>query len=105
MIYPLTHHAKLRAGISAEGIKPLKTIPGVGAAIAKDLYLLGIRQVSDLKERSPEALFKDLCQLSGVEVDLCVLYTFRCAVYFASTTNPNPELLKWWNWKKRELEA
>ncbi len=24
---------------------------------------------------------------------------------FASTTKHNPELLKWWNWKKRELKA
>lgn len=105
MTYPLPHHAKLRAAISSESIKPLQAIPGIGFSLAKDLYLLGIRQVSDLKDRSPEALFKDLCQLSGVEIDPCVLYTFRCAVYFASTTNHNPELLKWWNWKKRELEA
>ncbi len=105
MTYPLPYHAKLRAEISTESIKPLQAIPGVGSSLAKDLYLLGIRQISDLKERSPETLFKDLCQLSGVEVDPCVLYTFRCAVYFASTTKHNPELLKWWNWKKRELKA
>jgi len=105
MTYPLPHHAKLRAAISTDRIKPLRAIPGIGAAIAKDLYLLGIRQVSDLKDRSPEALFKDLCQLSKVEVDPCVLYTFRCAVYYASTTSHDPELLKWWNWKKGELQA
>jgi hypothetical protein len=105
MTYPLPHHAKLRAAISSENIKPLKAIPGVGTSLAKDLYLLGIRQISDLQERSPEVLFKDLCQLSGVEVDPCVLYTFRCAVYYASATAHDPELLKWWNWKKRKLEA
>ncbi|MGA3073400.1 MAG: helix-hairpin-helix domain-containing protein, partial [Bryobacteraceae bacterium] len=29
----------------------------------------------------------------------CVLYVFRCAVYFASEAEHDPELLKWWNWK------
>ena len=28
-----------------------------------------------------------------------MLYTFRCAVYYASTPRPKPALLKWWNWK------
>lgn len=103
MNYPLPHHAKLRAEISAESIKSLQVIPGIGLSLAKDLYLLGIRQVSDLKTRSPAALFEDLCQISGVKLDPCVLYTFRCAVYFASTTKHDPELLKWWNWKNREF--
>jgi hypothetical protein len=35
----------------------------------------------------------------GRHVDRCVLYTFRCAVYFASESKHDPELLKWWNWK------
>jgi hypothetical protein len=28
-----------------------------------------------------------------------VLYVFRCAVYFASKPHPDPQRLKWWNWK------
>jgi hypothetical protein len=28
-----------------------------------------------------------------------VLYTFRCAVYFASNERHDPELLRWWAWK------
>jgi hypothetical protein len=35
----------------------------------------------------------------GAHVDRCALYVFRCAVYFASEAKPDPELLKWWNWK------
>jgi hypothetical protein len=27
----------------------------------------------------------------------------RCAVYFAKTKNPDPEKLKWWNWKDKWL--
>jgi len=34
-----------------------------------------------------------------------VLYTFRCAVYAARTSRPEPALMKWWNWKDRRLVA
>ena len=77
----------------------LSRIPGVGPSIASDLYLLGIRQVADLRGRDPELLYSELCREMGQHVDRCVLYTFRCAVYFASESKHDPELLKWWNWK------
>jgi hypothetical protein len=31
-----------------------------------------------------------------------MLYVLRCAVYYASTDDPNPERLKWWNWKDKQ---
>ncbi len=36
----------------------LQRIPGVGPSIARDLRGLGIRRVSDLKGRDPEALYE-----------------------------------------------
>ncbi len=80
-------------------MKDLLTIPGVGKSIAQDLIDLGIRRVSDLKKRSPERLYRKLSALRGHHIDRCVLYVFRCAVYFASKKRHDPELLKWWNWK------
>ncbi len=80
-------------------IDRLQAIPGVGPSIAADLRRLGIREVSDLRGRSPETLYAGLCREVGHSVDRCVLYVFRCAVYFASEAKPDPELLKWWNWK------
>ena len=47
----------------------------------------------------PERLYEQLIALRGAHQDRCVLYTFRCAVYFAKEPNPEPERLKWWNWK------
>ncbi|MBC7962216.1 MAG: helix-hairpin-helix domain-containing protein [Steroidobacteraceae bacterium] len=79
----------------------LLRIPGVGKRISEDLWNLGIRSISDLKERSPEELYSRLCDFQGTQVDRCMLYVFRCAVYFASTKRHDPELLKWWNWKER----
>jgi hypothetical protein len=80
-------------------VKELSRIPGVGPSIASDLYLLGVREITDLRGQNPESLYADLCQRVGQHVDRCVLYVFRCAVYYASETKHDPERLKWWNWK------
>jgi len=87
--------------ISAERkvLKELRLIPGVGKATARDLYDLGFRSVAELKGRDPEDLYLRHCALKGMIVDRCMLYVFRCAVYFASHRQHHPDLLKWWNWK------
>lgn len=77
----------------------LEQIPGVGKSIAADLRRLGITSVRQLKGRNPEKLYRKLCDFQASPVDRCMLYVFRCAVYYASTHDPDPELLKWWNWK------
>ena len=77
----------------------LQTIPSVGQATADDLRSLGIKKISDLRQRNPEALYHALCKKMGKPVDRCMLYVFRCAVYFASNTKHDPEKLKWWKWK------
>lgn len=80
-------------------IDELQSIPGVGPSIAGDLRSLGIETVADLDGRSPEMLYQALNVLTGTRHDPCVLYTFRCAVYYASHKRHDPEKLKWWNWK------
>jgi len=76
----------------------LRTIPGVGPATEGDLLALGIRRVADLRGRDPQELFDRLSALQGYQ-DRCVLYVFRCAVYFAETGGPDPALCRWWSWK------
>lgn len=83
----------------AESIEDLQVIPGVGKSIALDLYNLGYRSPGELAGNDPEIMYARSCALSGTKLDRCVLYTYRCAVYFAETKNPDPEKLKWWNWK------
>ena len=83
-------------------LRELQTIPGIGKSIARDLVDIGIRHVRDLKDRDPERLYKKLERLRGLHIDRCVLYTFRCAVYYASRHKHDPALLKWWNWKDRQ---
>lgn len=80
----------------------LRSIPGVGPRIAEAMMSIGIRTVEDLKGKDPEELYQQLCHRIGKHVDRCVLYVFRCAVYFADEKRPKPELLKWWNCKDRK---
>ena len=77
----------------------LRVIPGVGPATEADLHALGILRVSELRGRDPEELYARLCARAGAHVDRCMLYVLRCAVYYAETVEPDPELLKWWRWK------
>jgi hypothetical protein len=77
------------------------TIPGVGKQVSQDLYDLGIKRVSDLKGKDPQKLYDRLCKIQNAQIDRCMLYVMRCAVYYASHTTHDTEALKWWNWKDR----
>ncbi|MBS1764718.1 MAG: pathogenicity locus [Bacteroidetes bacterium] len=88
----------------AEAIKNLTQIPGVGKSIATDLYNIGIYKVEDLKGKSPEKLFNKSNQYAGCIQDRCLLYVFRCAVWYAETPaeEREQEKLKWWYWKDKK---
>ena len=80
-------------------LKTLQQIPGVGLKLAQAFCNIGLHSVRDLKDQDPEVLYQRLCDFEGGHVDRCVLYVFRCTVYYASNTDHDPDLLKWWNWK------
>lgn len=67
---------------------------------------MGFTEVDDLRGQNPEVIYEMANKLRGSVQDPCLLYTFRCAVYFADTPpeKRNPELLKWWNWKDRKYK-
>lgn len=93
----------MRQGISTQPpsahLKDLQRIPGVGPSLARDLWELGYQSVASLANQDAEEMYTALEELRGQPMDRCVLYAFRCAVYFASTDDRDPALLKWWNWK------
>lgn len=78
----------------------LESIPGIGKKIAQDLRSLGCHSVKDLEGADPVNLYDRLCKSNGMKIDPCVLYTFKCAVYYANGGR-EPGLLKWWNWKNK----
>ncbi len=77
----------------------LQNIPGVGKQAEKDLIRLGYSTIASLKNADPEQMYLRDCKERSVQLDRCVLYVYRCAVYFASNEHHDPEKLKWWNWK------
>jgi hypothetical protein len=85
-------------------IKELMRIPGVGKSIANDLWNIGIRGISDLKSQDPQIMFELSNKYAGTIQDRCLLYVFRCAVYYSTTheSKRDPEKLKWWNWKDKK---
>ena len=102
---PLTARARARRPLGdpsyAAAVRDLRRIPGVGPSIADDLWRLGVRRVEELRGVDPESLYGRFCALAGGPVDRCLLYVFRCAVYFAETPEArrDAEKLKWWSWK------
>jgi hypothetical protein len=84
-----------------QSIKQLMIIPGVGKSIAHDLWNIGIREIGDLKGKDPEILYYQSNAYAGAQQDRCILYVFRCAVYYVGTAvnKQEKEKLKWWNWK------
>ncbi|MDX9970386.1 MAG: helix-hairpin-helix domain-containing protein [Candidatus Gracilibacteria bacterium] len=79
--------------------KNLETIPGIGKIMSKEFFNIGIKSVQDFKKQDPEDLYNKICAKQGLQVDRCVLYVCRLAVYFAENKIHDPEKLKWWNWK------
>ena len=97
MVTPARRRVRPAARASAKD--DLQTIPGVGPSIAADLRGIGVTRVADLRGQDPERLYARSNAKRGVMQDRCLLYVFRCAVYFATTKRPSAEKLKWWNWK------
>ncbi len=79
----------------------LTEIPGVGPSIEKDLHNIGIKNITDLIDKNPENLYEMSNKHVGNIQDRCLLYVFRCAVYYSNTDEKDrkEEKLKWWNWK------
>lgn len=84
---------------AAESIRALKTLPGVGPSIARDLIELGIFSPEQLAGKDPQALYDRFCTMKGTSIDRCMLYALRCAEHAARTGETDPERRKWWHWK------
>jgi hypothetical protein len=79
----------------------LQKIPGVGPNLEKHLIALGYTTIASLKHQDPEVMYARDCLLSGQHLDKCLLYVYRCAVYFAGNDIHDSEKLQWWYWKDK----
>ncbi|MBA2613986.1 MAG: pathogenicity locus [Bacteroidetes bacterium] len=87
-------------------MKELRKIPGVGVSIANDLVNIGITSIEQLKGKDPYILYDESNKFSGAVQDRCLLYVFKCAVYYAETpsSKQDDEKLKWWSWKDNKSQ-
>lgn len=85
-------------------LKEFQTLPGVGKSISEDLWNMGFRSPKELKNKDPEELYEQINELYGKKIDRCMLYVFRCIVYFVSTETHEKKLLNWWNWSDKNLK-
>jgi len=84
-----------------QSIKELMSIPSIGKSITNDLWNIGVTSINDLIGKDPDVMYYQSNRYAGMIQDRCMLYSFRCATYFAETKpeSREPEKLKWWNWK------
>ncbi|MCE3258894.1 MAG: hypothetical protein K0S12_535 [Bacteroidetes bacterium] len=82
-------------------LKEFQRIPSIGKACSLDLWNIGLRSIAELKGKNPAVLYDKLNTVTRQTHDICMLYTFRCAVYFASETHHDQKKLNWWYWKDK----
>ena len=77
----------------------LETIPGVGPNMARHLERIGCPTLELLRVQDPEELYRRDCLSQGCQVDRCVLYVYRLAVYYAKHGQCPPDKPNWWDWQ------
>ena len=77
----------------------MQKIPGVGPRMAGHLEAIGCSTLDSLKGWDPEELYQRSCVVQGCQVDRCVLYVYRLAVYYAEHGECPPDRQNWWDWK------
>ncbi|WP_417320612.1 helix-hairpin-helix domain-containing protein [Emcibacter sp.] len=81
--------------------RKLIDLTSVGPATVKDLALLGITTVAQLRNRDGADLYHRLCLETGEQHDICCLDVFMCAIAQARDPNLPQEQKNWWYWSKQ----
>jgi hypothetical protein len=87
--------------VQREKIKVLTDLPNVGPATAGDLRLLGIVKAEQLVGCDAYALYRQLCDITQVRHDPCVLDVFLALVDFA---NGSPARAWWYYTAQRKQQ-
>ena len=80
--------------------RQLRDLVSVGPAMLEDFELLGIKSVAQLRRRSPERMYRNLCHLRGQRIDPCCLDVFVAAVAQAKDPDLPIEKRQWWYWSR-----
>jgi hypothetical protein len=81
--------------------RELRDLTSIGPAMLRDFEQLGIRSVKDLARRKPEAMYEELCRITGQSQDICVLDVFQAAVAQARDPRLPRAQREWWYWSRK----
>lgn len=90
------------AKVERSRVKLLTDLPNIGKACAQDLQLLGIQQPEQLIGRCPYQMYDQLCQITQVRHDPCVIDVFISVTRFMNGEAPQ----SWWAYtdeRKRKM--
>ena len=79
-------------------------IPNVGKKTESVLKAMGYNFAEDIKNVSPEELYRKNCEINGEIVDRCMLYVYRAVHYYLNAENPDSEKSKWQYWMDKYIE-
>ncbi len=87
-----------------ETVTDLTDLPNIGKAIAGDLRLVNIQHPQDLIGKDAYKLHDEVCRVTGVKKDPCVIDVFLAVIDFMEGADPVP----WWNYtaeRKQKTQA
>ena len=79
----------------------LQDLVSIGPAMIRDLELLRVCSVSQLAQKNPRQMYRDLCRLTGQRQDICCLDVFTAAVAQAKNPRLPVEQCQWWYWSRK----
>jgi hypothetical protein len=80
--------------------RQLKDLVSIGPAMLEDFELLGVRSLAQLRRRSPQRMYRQLCRIRKQVIDPCCLDVFVAAVAQAKDPGLPIEQRQWWYWSK-----
>jgi hypothetical protein len=89
--------------VNRNRLNHLKDLPNIGPAMAADLATLGIQSPADLVGRSAFEMYAQLCDVTGVQHDPCVIDVFMSVIDYMAGNEAKP----WWDFtpeRKRILQ-
>jgi hypothetical protein len=78
--------------VNRDKLDKLTDLPNIGKAVAADLLLLGIQTPADLVGRDPYQMYQQLCDLTAIRHDPCMIDVFISITRFIAGEAPKP----WW---------
>jgi hypothetical protein len=85
-------------------VRKLTDLPNIGKAVSRDLNLIGISMPEQIAGRCPLEMYRDLCEMTDIIQDPCVIDVFMSVTSFMSGNDAQP----WWHFtaeRKRLLSG